>query len=189
MSVVHVIAAALRPNGDPEAVGHASRAALALAGAPGVSASHAGRSPTHLVAAVWLIDAVALEPFAASPAHMNFVMRGLAPVISGMWSVSATVERAAPRSVPAGLWAFALPGADGVFEWQVQRQLELIRESPGEAWVGPTVEERERYRAGGVVLLGAEEFERFEDGAAASDPDALPLDAALVSTINERATS
>lgn len=189
MSVVHLIAAELRPGASPEAVDTASAAASALADAPGVEASHTGRSATHIIAAAWLPDPIALEPFAASSLHMNFVMRGLAPVIAGMWSVSVTTERDAPRSTPAALWAFAVPEANGVFEWQVHRQLDLISALPGDAWLGPTVEERERYRAGGVVLLDEDEVERFDGGQATSAHDALQLDTALVSTAARRAAS
>ena len=189
MPVVHIIAASLRRDGDPEAVERASRAASQLAGAPGVEACHAGRSPSHLVAAVWLADPIALEPFAASVPHMNFVMRGLAPVIEGMWSVSVTSERDPPRSDPEALWVFAVPEADGVFEWQIERQLVAVRQLPGAAWAGPTVEERERYRAGGVVLLSEGEVDAFRADLAEPNADALQLESALALTRGERAAS
>jgi hypothetical protein len=183
--VVHLIAAHLRLDATPEAVAHASAAATALEGAPGVDACVAGRSASRLVAAVWLADAAALEPFAASEAHMSFVMRGLAPAIVGMWSASIASERPAPADQPAALWPFAVPETEGVFEWQVRRELETIDGLPGTAWLGATVEERERYRAGGVVLLSEQEVAPFQEQAAAIAPGSLGIEAAFAPVLLE----
>ncbi|MDA0352367.1 MAG: hypothetical protein O3A10_09175 [Chloroflexi bacterium] len=180
MPIVHTIAARWRPEADPSAIDRAMAAARDLAGAPGVEATHAGCSASHLVAAVWLPEASALEPFAASALHMTFVMRGLAPVVAGMWSVSISTDEAAPALVdPVAIWAFAVPEAEGVFEWQIRRQLEAVRALPGQAWAGPTVEERERYRAGGVVLLGPDELDSFDGAARTVALDTLNLETAF----------
>jgi len=161
LSLLHIVAATLRDDAAPDAVQAALSLAHEMADAEGVRASFAARSPTQLVAGVWLDDARALEPFAASEEHMSFVMRGLASVITGMWSASLACAEAPPSHTPDAVWLFAIPEFEGVFEWEVRRLLDDVAGLPGMAWVGPTVEERERYRAGGVVLLAAEESTAF----------------------------
>jgi hypothetical protein len=157
----------------------------ALAGAPGVRATLLGCSAEHVVAACWLDDRAALEPFAESEPHMAFVMRGLAPLVRGMWSASVTTD-APPIDLTAiaALWALAVPERDGVYEWEVRRLLDSVGALPGLAVTGATVEERERFRAGGIVALRAEEVAPFEAAlhtARAGWPAfAAELEAALV---------
>jgi hypothetical protein len=120
---------------------------------------------------------------------MSFVMRGLAPVVAGMWSVSISTPREAPTGDPAAIWVFAIPETEGVFEWQIRRQLESIEALPGDAWVGPTVEERERYRAGGVVLLDTASIPSFEDAVPDARIESLTLEAALAPRAGAPASS
>lgn len=185
MPVVHTLAARLRPEADRALLEGATSAAQELRSAPGVVATRVGCSDSHLVAAAWLPDPGALEPFAASPPHMNFVMRGLAPLIEGMWSISVDTDRDAPAAGAASICALALPEAPGIFEWQVRRQLEAIDALPGIAWLGPTVEERERYRAGGVVLLDSAAAESFADQLDAATDDAMHPEVAFVPLIGD----
>ncbi len=166
MSLLHLVAAELRDDAPNEAVQQALAYAGELAGAVGVAATCFGRSEQQLVVAVWLDDAQALEPFAASPEHMSFIMRGLASVIQGMWSASVAVERAAVPDDAAALWLFAVPQFEGVFEWEVRKLLDEVAALPGVAWSGATVEERERYRAGGAVLLTEEQVGPFGEALA-----------------------
>ena len=189
MPLVHIVVAALRSDVPATAIDASLDLAHALEAAPAVEACVVARSDTHLLAAVWLADATALEPFAASEAHMTFVMRGLAPVVSGMWSASVSCDRPAPlpdAAPPAAAWVFALPETEGVFEWQVRRLLATLDDLPGIAWAGPTVEERERYRAGGVVLLDASALAPFLDARVTLDADlegAASLTAALATVV------
>ena len=168
MPLLHIVSAELRDDASPEAVQQALAYAHALATAEGVSAICCGRSATRLLVSVWLDEAQALEPFAASPEHMSFIMRGLATVIRGMWSASVATEDEPPTGSPAALWLFAVPAFEGVFEWEVRRLLDDVAALPGAAWAGPTVEERERYRAGGAVLLTDSELRTFEEALAAA---------------------
>lgn len=152
--VLHLVVASLRLDAPDEAVARAVDAARALHEAPGVEAVTVGRSGDQLVVATWLGGREALEQFASSRPHMAFVMQGLAPVIRGMWSAAIESDTTPPAADgTAALWAFALPEAEGVYEWQVRDLLARIEALPGTAIVGPTVEERERYRAGGVVWV------------------------------------
>ena len=152
---LHVVAARLRGDADVDAVMHALDAARALGDAPGVETVLVARSDAQLIVATWLEGRQALDAFAESRAHMMFVMQGLAPVIQGMWSAAIEATCPAPPVETTTLWAFALPTTEGVFEWQVRDLLAAVEAMPGEAVTGPTVEERERYRAGGLVCLTA----------------------------------
>lgn len=186
--VLHVVVASLRTDAPAEAVTRAVDAARALAGAPGVQAVVVGRSDAQIVVATWLGGRESLEAFAASLPHMAFVMRGLAPVISGMWSAAVEAETPPPAAgEPAALWAFALPETAGVYEWQVRDLLTRIEALPGTASVGPTVEERERYRAGGVLCVSAAERTQFAvrlDAARAAWCELVgPLEEALVAVL------
>lgn len=161
MAIVHVVCAALRTDATEEAVANALALATALGDAPGAQRSIVGRNAAQLVAVTWLGGRDALEPFAASPAHMAFIMRGLAPCIRGMWSAAVETDAAPPGPV-ASMWVFALQSAETLFEWQVRSLLEEVAGFPGAPAAGPTVEERERYRAGGAVCLDAAAVSAFE---------------------------
>lgn len=166
--ILHLVAARLKPDANAEGRAHAIALAHALREAPGVLRVIVAASQQRVIVATWLPDRTALEPFAASPPHMHFIMRGLAPVIAGMWSASVETD-AEPPETPAALWVFAL-GASEVFEWQVRELLHGVEALPGHAATGPTVEERERYRAGGVVCLGFAEVGPFEAALATARP-------------------
>jgi hypothetical protein len=168
VSLLHFVAAELREDAPAEAVQEALVHAQALNAAEGVRATCYGTSDASLLVAVWLDDAQALEPFAASAEHMSFIMRGLAPVIRGMWSASVAATGEAPTDEPAALWLFAVPEFEGVFEWEVRKLLDDVVALPGTSWAGPTVEERERYRAGGAVLLSETEVDSFRAALSAA---------------------
>lgn len=167
---LHVVAARFRPDADAAGVEHALRAARALEQAPGVETVVVARSDEQLVVATWLEGREALDAFAESRAHMSFVMQGLAPVIRGMWSAAIEADCELPPPDTAALWAFALPTTEGVYEWQVRDLLAAIEAMPGTAVTGPTVEERERYRAGGLLCLTAADRAAFEAALSAARP-------------------
>lgn len=160
--LVHIVAATFRAEAPRDGVDLATARARALRGAPGVLQVLIGRSEERLVVATWLARREALEEFAASSAHMSFIMHGLAPVIRGMWSAAVETGTLPPSTGTDALWAFALPEREGVYEWQVRELLDEVEALPGTAATGPTVEERERFRAGGVVMLTAAGIGDFE---------------------------
>lgn len=160
--LVHIVAATFREEAPHDGVDRATARARDLRGAPGVLTVLIGRSEERLVVATWLAGREALEEFAASSAHMSFIMHGLAPVIRGMWSAAVETDTPPPSIAPDALWAFALPEREGVYEWQVRELLDEVEALPGVAATGATVEERERYRAGGVVMLAAAGASDFE---------------------------
>lgn len=153
--ILHLVVAALREPSERQTAETTIVHARALKTAPGVMGQVIGQSGAHLVIGTWLESRDVLDAFAASAEHMRFVMQGLAPVIQGMWS-AAIETTAAPAfseidSTPPVLWAFALPDQEGVYERQVRQFLDLVETIGATAAVGPTVEERDRFRAGGLV--------------------------------------
>lgn len=175
--VVHVVCATVKPDAPAEAVAHALDLARAMAGAPGARRVLCGADAGLVVAATWLDGRAALEPFAASPPHMAFVMRGLAPCIRGMWSAGVETD-APPPEAAAALWVFGVRDSETLYEWQVRDLAEAVDALPGHAAAGPTFEERDRYRAGGVVALAEGEIEPFRvalDAARATWGDVATL--------------
>lgn len=160
--VLHVIAASFRPEVPDDLVSATLAKARALREAPGARSGLAAHSGTSVIVATWLDGKGGLEPFAASAPHMEFVMRGLAPSISSMWSAGVeTPIGSPPTEEVAVLWAFAVRTADTAFEWQVRDVLASLDGLPAVVAAGPTFEERDRYRAGGVACVRAADREAF----------------------------
>lgn len=175
--VVHVVCATVKSDATAEAVAHALDLARAMAGAPGARRVLCGADAGLVIAATWLDGRAALEPFAASAPHMAFIMRGLAPCIRGMWSAGVETDAPPPEDA-AALWVFGVRDSDMLYEWQVRDLAEAVDALPGHAAAGPTFEERDRYRAGGVVALAADEVEPFRvalDAARATWGDVAAL--------------
>ncbi|MEZ4503761.1 MAG: hypothetical protein R3C39_14150 [Dehalococcoidia bacterium] len=168
--VVHVVAARLRADLEGAAVERAVELARGLGEADDARAVVVGRSETQLLVATWLPDRASMERFASSVPHMAFIMRGVASVTNGMWSAAAEIEEsaleAASMASPASMWVFGVHGGDEVYEWQVRRVLDGLRDLRAEAGVvvacGSTFEERDRFRAAGVVLATAEAHPRVD---------------------------
>lgn len=157
--LLHLVVAALRPDASDADRDRATSLARDLATIDGVQACVVGRSDTALAAAAWIDRRDRIEGFAAAPEHMRFVIEGVAQATSGMWSASIALDAdSAPRpGVVRALWAFALPAEPPAFEWEAQELLSAIgtlADGDGalSVFAGPTVEEREQFRAGGVVL-------------------------------------
>lgn len=160
-SVVHIISATLREDVEAAAIDAAVEHARALATARGAQHVVIARSPQAILAATWIEGRDALEPFAASPEHMAFVMRGLAPCISGMWSAGVETEATPPETPPALLWVFGVRDSDTVYEWQIRDLVQSLDALPAVVAAGPTFEERDRYRAGGIACVPAGDVEAF----------------------------
>lgn len=178
--MVHIVAARFPEGASQDGVDLATSHARELRDAPGVLEVVIGRSDDRIVVATWLAGREALEGFAASRPHMSFIMQGLAPVIRGMWSAAVETDAPPPSTRPIALWAFALPEREGVYEWQVRQFLDEVATLPGTAATGQTAEERERFRAGGVVALTAEDAD-FDARLDSIRPEWL----AVVGTIEE----
>lgn len=188
--LLHIVSAGVRSAVDADAITRAIELAHGLRDAEGAQSVHVGRSHSHLVVATWIADRTWLEPFAASAPHMAFVMRGLAEVTDTMWSAAVETDAAPPPAADT-LWAFALRAGDGVYEWQVQDLLAGIERLPGVAACGLTFEERDRYRAAGIVSLAATETAAFEDALAEMNKAwgelAASIEAALAPSVARRA--
>ncbi len=159
--VLHVIAASFRPDIPDDLVASTLAKARALRGAPAAQGGLVARSGPSVIVATWLDGRGGLEPFAASPPHMEFVMRGLAPSISSMWSAGVHTPVGLPSEPVAALWAFAVRTAETAFEWQVRDVLASLERLPAVVAAGPTFEERDRYRAGGVACVRTADLDAF----------------------------
>ena len=194
--LLHLVVAALRPDASDADRDRATSLAGDLAAIDGVQACVVGRSETALTAAVWIDRRDRIEGFAAAPEHMRFVIEGVAQATNGMWSASIALD--GDDAPPAGggvraLWAFALPAEPPAFEWEAQELLSAIgglADGDGDAlavFAGPTVEEREQFRAGGVVLSTDGDAEalsaRIEEAHAAWGPLADRLQSAITTVV------
>ena len=176
-TLLHLVVATLRAALAEAARDDLAALARELRSAEGVQATLAACSEHELITATWLRSADDLEAFASSAPHLRFVLDGVARHTTGMWSAAASVA-AAPPPDPAGvnaLWAFGLPADRPAFEWQVRDLLTAIEALPGQSSAGPTTEERERFRAAGVVLVPLERRAEFDQalGQARSSWDEL----------------
>ena len=163
-TLLHLVVASLRDDLAETERDDLAALAHALVSAEGVQATFAACSQHELITATWLRSADDLEAFASSAPHLRFVLEGVARRGTGMWSAAANVA-AGPPPDPAGvgaLWAFGLPADPPAFEWQVRDLLTAIEALPGQSAAGPTTEERERFRAAGVVLLPNEQRAEFD---------------------------
>ena len=163
-ALLHLVVAGLRDELDEAAREELATLARALASAEGVQATLAACSERELITATWLGSTDDLEAFASSGPHLRFVLEGVARHSTGMWSAAASVDAGPPSDTGDGgaLWAFGLPGEPPAFEWQVRDLLASIDALPGRAAAGPTTEERERFRAAGVVLVPREQSDPFD---------------------------
>ena len=166
-SLLHLVVASLADPLDRSAFERAVEFARSLCQAPGVRQQSIGWSDHQLVVATMLGASDDLDQFVASEQHMRFVMHGLAPIISGMWSTAIEAGNATTAPDAARLWAFALPEREGVYEWQVRQFLDDAASLGDGAIVGVTIEERERFRAGGLVSFNAATEDVAERTAAA----------------------
>jgi hypothetical protein len=164
MRVLHVVCASLREGLEKDEVAEACALASGLRAAEGAEAVVVARSPRELLVATWLVPGAGLEAFAASEAHMAFIMRGVASVTSGMWSAAVETVAEPPSGKVEALWVFGLRAADELYEWQVRAFLDEVAALPGRAASGVTFEERDRFRGAGVVCLAPGERAAFEAG-------------------------
>ena len=170
-AVLHLAVAELRDDASTEDLAAVGELAAALRNAEGARAGLVGASTSALVTATWLRSATELEVFASSMEHMRFVTVGLSKVSAQVWSAAVGVPAdSGPPPVVEALWAFALPAEPAAFEWQVRALLEAVERLPGVAACGQTIEERERWRAAGLVCLAKGEDAAFEAALANERP-------------------
>ena len=163
-TLLHLVVASLRTDLGDAARDELATLARELVSAEGVQATFAACSQHELITATWLGSADDLEAFASAPAHLRFVLEGVARYSTGMWSAATSVAAGPPpdRAGVDALWAFGLPADPPAFEWQVRDLLTAIKTLPGQSAAGPTTEERERFRAAGIVLVPLEQRAEFD---------------------------
>ena len=170
-TLLHLVVATLRSDLEDGAGAELTALAAGLGEAEGALTTLVARSERELIAATWLSSLDALEGFASSPAHLRFVLEGVGRSSAGMWSAVVSTPAAEPsESEVEALWAFGLPTDPPAFEWQLRELLDAIEALPGQSAAGPTAEERERFRAAGVVCVPRDACSRFEQALASARP-------------------
>ncbi len=162
MPLLHIINAKLKKSITENAKFAALEKATNMSNISVVNATVSGFSEQSIGVGVWLNNTDDLETFAASEEHLVFIMQGLAPIIDSLWSAAIDCSDLLPRENNDFLfWLYAFPDHEGVFEWEIQKMLNDISLLPGESWDGITIEERDRFRAGGIVIINKSEYEIF----------------------------
>jgi len=162
LPLLHIINAKLKSSSSENEVLAALEKATAMNNIPVVNAIASGISNRSIGIGVWLDNTDDLETFAASEEHLIFIMQGLAPIIESLWSAAIDCNDSLPNKENDFIfWLYAFLDHEGVFEWEIQKMLNDISHLPGRSWEGVTVEERDRFRAGGIVLINKDEYEVF----------------------------
>lgn len=162
MPLLHIINAKLKNSSSENEVLAALEKATAMNNISVVNAIASGTSNRSIGIGVWLDNTDDLETFAASEEHLVFIMQGLAPIIESLWSAAIDCNDSLPNKENDFIfWLYAFLDHEGVFEWEIQKMLNDIAHLPGRSWEGVTIEERDRFRAGGIVLINKDEYEIF----------------------------
>ena len=162
MPLLHIINAKLKNSSSENEVLAALEKATAMNNISVVNAIASGTSNRSIGIGVWLDNTDDLETFAASEEHLVFIMQGLAPIIESLWSAAIDCNDSLPNKENDFIfWLYAFLDHEGVFEWEIQKMLNDIAHLPGRSWEGVTIEEGDRFRAGGIVLINKDEYEIF----------------------------
>ena len=162
MPLLHIINAKLKNTSSENEIFAALEKATAMSNISVVNAITSGLSDGSIGVGIWLENTDDLETFAASEEHLVFIMQGLAPIIESLWSAAIDCKDSLPnRDKDFVFWLYAFPDHEGVFEWEIQKILNDIANLPGQSWTGTTIEERDHFRAGGIVLINKNEYENF----------------------------
>ena len=119
-----------------------------------------GKRDTHFVVVLELtVEEHSLELFSDSASHVRFVVHGLGPVITGMWSADFAAN--SPDSLgnmsefgPKYLTVIAIKSEARLFEWQIDRWGKSLTDFAGQGNIalGPTIEERDLHRSAGLLF-------------------------------------
>ena len=162
MPLLHIINAKIKKSTFENEIFAALEKATAMSNISVVNAITSGLSDGSIGVGIWLDNTDDLETFAASEEHLVFIMQGLAPIIESLWSAAIDCNDSLPnRDKDFVFWLYAFPDHEGVFEWEIQKILNDIANLPGQSWTGTTIEERDHFRAGGIVLINKNEYENF----------------------------
>ena len=105
------------------------------------------------------VDEHSLELFSDSASHVRFVVHGLGPVITGMWSADFATNSPDPlgnmsQFGPKYLTVIAIKSEARLFEWQIDQWGESLTDFAGRGnmVIGPTIEERDLHRSAGLLF-------------------------------------
>ena len=162
MPLLHIINAKIKKSTFENEITAALEKATAMSNIPVVNSIASGLSDDSIGIGVWLDNTDDLETFAASEEHLVFIMQGLAPIIESLWSAAIDCNDSIPsKDIDLIFWLYAFLDHEGIFEWEIQKMLNDIAHLPGRSWEVITIEERDHFRAGGIVLINKNEYEIF----------------------------
>ena len=164
--VLHLLLVRLKPrtpDGDGEALvkeflrlhraGDMARLGCIAAGSAG--------STHDLALFAYLADAAALELFGTDAGYMRFLQQSFLPAVSAFVTMDIAID---DRPLPEGQSSaicFGLDVAPATYDWQVRSLLARLIDVPGAsaASLGMALNDRQPYRAGGVVYAPQERLE------------------------------
>jgi hypothetical protein len=126
-----------------------------------IKANLIGKNNKDLASAVWLKDISSLEQYASAPEHLTFLLPNMSKIIKNIWTTRVLVENY-PSSIKKDYALFfAIKNLIGNFEWEIIEYLDALSSLPGEIYSGRSFEERDQFRAAGVILYNADDKKKF----------------------------
>ncbi|MDI6856756.1 MAG: hypothetical protein QME71_00325 [Dehalococcoidia bacterium] len=129
-----------------------------------VVGSRAG-STHDLALFAYLADAAALERFGTDARYMRFLQQSFLPAVGDFVTMDIVIDDGPlPENRPSAL-CFCLNVAPATYDWQVRSLLERFIAAPGAsaASLGMALNDRQPYRAGGVVYAPKGQIEAFAE--------------------------
>lgn len=117
---------------------------------------------THdLALFAYLADAAALERFGTDARYMRFLQQSFLPAVGDFVTMDIAIDDGPlPEGQPSAI-CFCLDVAPATYDWQVRLLLERLIATPGAsaASLGMALNDRQPYRAGGVVYASPDGLE------------------------------
>ncbi|MDG1989823.1 MAG: hypothetical protein P8J51_00905 [Dehalococcoidia bacterium] len=120
------------------------------------------KNDKELVSAVWLKNLQSLQDFATSPEHLNFMFSDMNKMITGIWTSQINIDSIYEAKAFTHAFIFGIKNLTGFFEWEIHAYIQAMKELPGDIFSGNSLEQRDIFRAGGIVLLNADQKKIFE---------------------------
>ena len=120
------------------------------------------KNDKELVSAVWLKNLQSLQDFATSPEHLNFMFSDMNKMITGIWTSQINIDSIYEAKAFTHAFIFGIKNLTGFFEWEIHAYIQAMKALPGDIFSGNSLEQRDIFRAGGIVLLNADQKKIFE---------------------------
>jgi hypothetical protein len=127
-----------------------------------VNANLIAKNDKELVSAVWLKDLQALQDFATSPEHLNFMFSDMNKMITGIWTSRININNFHQTKPYTHAFIFGIKNLTGFFEWEIHSYMQAMNNLPGDIFSGNSLEQRDIFRAGGIILFNMDQKNTFE---------------------------